>query len=376
MKFKNKNILIISPNKWGTMHVSKHHYAIELSELNNTVFFLNPPDLSKKYFEINQVANQLFIIDYKPIFRGQRFIPNFLYQTLILLQITFLQKKMKVKFDFIWSFSSSIYTKLKWFKADYYIYFPVDNIETNEELTIAKSADVVISISRNIIDKVIKYNKNYLLLNHGLSNLYADKIDINNNSFIKNDMLKVAFIGNLLIKSLDRQVFKEIILQNPEIIFVCYGAYYIEDSNLSGYEHNSVKSFINFLQNTKNVILKGSQHPRIIQKELSQYDVFLLLINPIEDYNKGSNSHKILEYLSTGKLIVSNYVSSYENRNLLAMVDDINSNDQIPRLFKKVINNLDYYNSPELQFKRKQFALNNTYKKQIERIESFISNNA
>jgi hypothetical protein len=41
---KNKTILVISPNNWGTMHISKHHYAIELARLGNSVYFLNPPN--------------------------------------------------------------------------------------------------------------------------------------------------------------------------------------------------------------------------------------------------------------------------------------------------------------------------------------------
>ncbi len=49
-------------------------------------------------------------------------------------------------------------------------------------------------------------------------------------------------------------------------------------------------------------------------------------------------------------------------------------NENLPDLFKKVINNLEYYNSQELQCKQIEYALNNTYEKQIERIEQYISN--
>ena len=36
---KNKKILLISPQSWGTMFVAKHHYAIELAKLGNEVYF-------------------------------------------------------------------------------------------------------------------------------------------------------------------------------------------------------------------------------------------------------------------------------------------------------------------------------------------------
>jgi len=40
----HKTILLISPQSWGNMFVSKHHYALELARAGNTVYFLNPPE--------------------------------------------------------------------------------------------------------------------------------------------------------------------------------------------------------------------------------------------------------------------------------------------------------------------------------------------
>src|SRR5579862_3671957 len=39
-----KTILVISPQAWGDMLISKHHYALELARRGNQVYFLNPPD--------------------------------------------------------------------------------------------------------------------------------------------------------------------------------------------------------------------------------------------------------------------------------------------------------------------------------------------
>jgi hypothetical protein len=48
MELSGKNILLISPESWGQNHVSKHHYATELSK-NNKIYFLNPPSSKKQY---------------------------------------------------------------------------------------------------------------------------------------------------------------------------------------------------------------------------------------------------------------------------------------------------------------------------------------
>jgi len=41
-------VLLISPQHWGTMRVTKHHYAIELAKLGHEVFILEPTEASWK----------------------------------------------------------------------------------------------------------------------------------------------------------------------------------------------------------------------------------------------------------------------------------------------------------------------------------------
>jgi hypothetical protein len=104
--------------------------------------------------------------------------------------------------------------------------------------------------------------------------------------------------------------------------------------------------------------------------------VFFLVYIPKSGESDRSNSHKLLEYLSTGKVVVANLFDVYKTTKELIIMPEDNDDAKIPALFHKVISNLEYYNSPELQQKRKAFALDNTYEKQIERIEKIISDNA
>lgn len=48
------------------------------------------------------------------------------------------------------------------------------------------------------------------------------------------------------------------------------------------------------------------------------------------------------------------------------------TNNELPYLFKKCVNDLQYLNSKEKTNARISFALNNTYLKQIERIETIL----
>ncbi len=51
----DKTILIISPQEWGKMLLSKHHYALELAKAGNIFYFLNPPD-KKAELNYNSIA--------------------------------------------------------------------------------------------------------------------------------------------------------------------------------------------------------------------------------------------------------------------------------------------------------------------------------
>ena len=375
--FKNKTILIISPQKWGKMHISKHHYALELAKKGNIVYFLNPPVrqfLPKIRVSKNEKFDNLFIIDYSFFFPyNLRFHFRTLFDKLLYKNITFILKKIKQKIDVVWCFDTNLLSGFHAFKNTVKIYHPVDNISGTNQKGLLESADFVFSLSEVITKDLQTYhNQKIYFINHGLSDYF---IKHKQKSTRKNIKKSAYFVGNVLLASLDRIITKKIITENHNITFTFIGAYDYSSNNISGSSDADALKFVEFLKKSDNVILKGMIHPKNIPEELQNADILLVLIDPQKDINKGSNSHKILEYLSTGKVIVANHISTYADKpGLIEMVDEMH-NDKLPALFKKVINNLDYYNSPELQKKRIEFALNNTYAKQIERIEKIISEN-
>jgi hypothetical protein len=80
-----------------------------------------------------------------------------------------------------------------------------------------------------------------------------------------------------------------------------------------------------------------------------------------------------MEYLATGKVIVSNNVTTFKDHpDLVQMIQDRNNNDQLPVLFNKVIRNLEIYNDVSLQKKRIEFAKTNMYDKHIKSIANHI----
>ncbi len=362
------------------MKISKHHYALELAERGNNVYFINPPQYQlNENILVENISENLKILSYKPVFPFKiRFHARWLYDYLIRIQIKKILKYTEKKVDVIWCFETNLFSNLKLFNADISIYHPVDMVDGVYQKKIINSASAIITLSEVIKVKLQKETpqKNIHFIGHGLNKDFAEQAK----SYLQNiktrtqQQTNACFIGNLMIKSLDRNTFRAIIEQNQNVKFTFYGSYILRDANIGGEESQETIPFSDFLKLQPNVLLAGPKNPNEILAELHQFDVFILLINPQNDINKGSNSHKILEYLSTGKVVVSNHVSTYSQTGLIEMVQEMN-NEKFPTLFQKVISNLEHYNSPELQRKRIAYALDNTYEKQIERIEKIISEN-
>ncbi|HEY0678980.1 MAG TPA: hypothetical protein VGD17_11885, partial [Chitinophagaceae bacterium] len=72
--------------------------------------------------------------------------------------------------------------------------------------------------------------------------------------------------------------------------------------------------------------------------------------------------------LSSGKVLVSTYLSLYEGNTLICMSPK-DRNEDLPKLFAKVVEQIEQWNKEEMQMKRIALALDNTYGKQLERIE-------
>jgi hypothetical protein len=120
----------------------------------------------------------------------------------------------------------------------------------------------------------------------------------------------------------------------------------------------------------KNTCLYGPLgHDQLIDK-LYQMDLFLNFY--LEDENPAArvNPHKMLEFLSTGKTVLSYYMDEYrDNEDLLIMT---RNKTEIPMLFDKIINNINAFNDPKNMSRRRDFALQNTYGNKITHINSLL----
>jgi hypothetical protein len=59
--------------------------------------------------------------------------------------------------------------------------------------------------------------------------------------------------------------------------------------------------------------------PEALSKELRRMDAFLICYDVEKDQSKGSNYHKVMEYLAYGRPIISNFITRYKNCEIIKM---------------------------------------------------------
>jgi hypothetical protein len=375
MELIGKKILIISPQFWGKMLISKHHYAVELAKRGNEVYFLNPPNaaLSEEVIIDELDIDNLFIIHHKLNFPYKlKFRSETLFHLFMKLHIKLLLKKINVSFDIIWSFDLGNLYPFKLFpKNTLKIFHPVDEPLNATAIKSAKGANLIFSTTKEILNKYTKYKTPKYFINHGLKEIflttstYAQKTN--------HTKIRVGFSGNLLRKDIDRDTLLKIINQNTDIEFNCWGSYNIQQSNISGNTDDATKQFIRTLRAAPNVILHGVKTTENLAEDYQNMQAFLICYKVVTNPLIGENYHKTLEFISTGKVIISHTFSSYKNKpNLVQMNSAAINNSDLPNLFKQIIEHLENYNTEELNIARKKFAKDNLYQKQIDRIESIL----
>jgi hypothetical protein len=374
---KNKTILILSPQSWGKMFLSKHHYAIELARRGNRVYFLNPPDQVKVNratpIEIkpSNVHSALYLVEHKLFFPYRiKFKALSIFHWLMQFHVRNLVKKISSPVDIVWSFDLGNNYPLRFFdKRSYKIFHPVDEPLDTLAINAADRADIIFSVTNEILGKYEQYNTPRYFINHGVTNDFLAKATLGK----INNPIRVGFSGNLLRNDIDRETLIRIVEDNQQCIFEFWGSYTSEQSNIGGAVDGLTKNFVNSLKLKNNVILHGVIPAPELAQAIREVDAFLICYDVQRDQSRGTNYHKVMEYIGTGKVIISNNITTYQDLpELVQMVAERDHNKALPELFKSIINRLPDHTTQSLQNSRIDFATKNTYQKQLNRIETIM----
>ena len=368
--FRDQRILVVSPQPWNHIHLSKHHYALELARRDNEIVFLEPATKQSRLTEVPEASN-VKVMQYEPAaplwFRYHakpvfRFFQQRQVQTIL---------KAIGKVDVVWCFDFNAFLDLREFDAGLRIFHPVDPVSA-ESAAIAATADVVFSVSEKILSAFESVPVRRFVIDHGLSRPF-EQVARRGATQLKRrpGPPRVGYAGNLARPPLDRDILKKMIVQNGDAEFHFWGPH-APMADASPQFRRTIEQFIDFLDGAPNVSLHGRVPPDQLAESLQDMDCFVLTYARHLTESDRSNSHKILEYLSTGKVVVSSRIERYLNRPELIRMSPGDDDSVLPDLLSDTLARLSELNAPELEQARRTFALDNTYEKQVDRIKEII----
>jgi len=358
MELKNKNILLISPESWEHLFVSKHHYATHLAEMGNKVFFLNPPGANLRVDSTKY--NNLWNVNYKGFPKGLRFYPVSLQRFFIKKAYNTLQKLCLVNFDIVWSFDNSVFYDFSALPKNVYSVSHIVDLNQNFQTEkAASSANICFGVIEEIVVRLKAYNKNTHLIPHG--------VKISNNYFSENPALpgqnglKALYMGNLAMPFVDWALLNQLVKNFSEVDFVFVG------SNIDV----ALKNF-QVEPSHPNIFFVNSVSADKIQAYLNQADVLLLSYTP-EYYQTYASPHKMMEYMASGKAVLASWTPEYETLHEKKLILMAKNHQEFLTNFKATISDLDGLSNKEREEFRKSFAKDNSYEKQIQRIELLMN---
>lgn len=362
-RFEGKNILLISPEPWDHIFVSKHHYAINLAKRGNQIYFLNPP--RKKKIEVLKTNyDGVYSVEYTGFPKGLRFYPRILQKHFIRKKFQILERLCNQKFDVIWSFDNSVFFDFSALPKDVLkISHIVDLNQDFQSRRSSETADYCFCTAGRIFDRIKKHNTRVLKVNHGFSDAPNDITSCYIPGF---NRVACLYAGNLAIPYIDWICLWNLVRENPTVdfIFVGPGKEIMDKSSIHGTAKKSV------LEADNSFFIGSLSSENLLSLEKS---VDIVLVSYQEKFHaEQSNPHKMMEYMGSGTMIVATYVSEFDLQGVKDLFLMCKSNAEIPRLFQTALENLDYWNSNGMKKARMEFASNNSYNKQIDRIEHFI----
>ena len=356
MELKNKTILLISRDKWGYLSLSKHNYARELAK-DNTVYFLEPNTKHKSY--VCKESGVIIINNYFSI-KGISKLPSFLAKFFMRIEVNSILKQIKHnKIDLVWSFDSSRLFYLDVFKSNKSIAHIMDYTENFNFKPLVKSADVCISVADCILDRMNVLNSNVFKIEHGFSLNQSSNIE---ERIEKYETPTGVYVGNLNMPYVDWESLFLLSNSNEHIIFNFYGPLTTETVDN--------EPFLKKMKNCDNVFFKGFLSPDLVNMELRK-STFCIVCYLHEKYGRQlDNSHKIIQYLGSGTPIFSSFTYEYRNDDLLFMYKN---REKVLKEFENFMNLESVHFTKVHKEKRVNYALSNTYEKQVKKIEEILN---
>ncbi|WP_077145368.1 hypothetical protein [Sphingopyxis sp. KK2] len=357
-------ILLISPQPWTGLQVSKHHYARELAALGHQVFFVNPPGSADAIRLVPSDVAGVTLVDHPrmPMARA-KYRAQWLFIVAARLRAKAIARAVG-PIDLLWDFDNARqFADHRAFAAPLSILHVVDMLDPGD--TMHRHADLILGVDELLIAEIAPSDAPRHVVGHGLSPLFACAARRRLAAPRVRDTdqpVTVGFIGNLAQPAMDRERFASLVAAHPDCIFRFIGP--VQGGTAENH------AWADTLARQPNVELAGLLTGDALIAATEDVDVWLLLYDYARDRNRGVNSHKLLEYFALGGEVVSSPIAAQADAPGIFMAPR-DAPDEIGAKLDAAIDAVR--GSRDTGWRaRVELALANSYRAHVERIAAFL----
>lgn len=359
MELRGRHILLISPEPWEGLHMSKHHFAQALAERGNTVYFCGPPQNDVR--GLLRIAGQapLYHVHYRHWFRGVKrwpWLERYYHAGLV----RHIERLAAHRMDLIWCFDTS---RLQAFPGNGRkgVLHLVDLDILYEGDRLMRSADVVLTTTGPIAERVRKAAPDVPVhqVGHALHGPWLEGID--GCAEPKGHAPRsVAFAGAMATHYVDWWALRTMAEEHPGLRFDLYGPY---DPDFPDPDFAALRTLPN--ARFHGLLRKGELVPA-----LRQADVLLLCYRSDQLLEQLAYPHKMLEYLSTGNPLVCSRTLAFDAHTDL--VEMAATREAIVDVLRRTLADHARLDTREARAARIAFARERTTAHLLDRIEALI----
>lgn len=353
MVITGKHVLVISPEPWEGVQISKHALAHALVKAGNRVCFWGPPRAQRGMHLTEDQGVRL--VHSHHWFRGVNRFPKAVRNWYYGRAIRRIEALSGAPFDIVWCFDTTRMQEFPPGTAKRILHLvDFDTLDTGRGLI--GSADLVLTISEAISAHALQVapHARVHLIGHGLDERWLELARVDRTPNVP--PRTAVYAGLLATDYVDWEMFSAVVLAHPEIHFDLYGPYEA-DYPAAGFQA---------IHNAPNTTLHGLVGKDILIPAVHAADILVYCYRAYSLGQKVATSHKVLEYLSTGNVVVGSYQQTLaEQADLLLMAQD---RAGFPIAFDRACADHAALNTPELRGARIAFARTRTMPMLLERI--------
>lgn len=339
--------------------MSKHHLSQALAARGNTVYFLDPPKPGNGGFHVDPVGD-VKRVTYKHWLRGVNRLPGWVNRWYYKRLIMDIARRTGGPFDIIWCFDTS---RMQSFPRG--IGLRLLHLADYDILYIGKglipTADIIFTTGLVVADAVAPRARCRVVnIGHALDARWTKGIDALVHR-TTGPVKKVVFMGQLAITYNDWEGFVKVVRSHPDLEFTFIGPF----------DPAFPDPAFQVLRTLPNAIFTGLMAKDDLIPLVRGADLLFFGFRSGTRAKERANPHKILEYLSTGNVIVGSYTMEYSpSTDLFVMAPE---GGDLNAAFDTALRSHAQLDAPEQRSRRIAFALERTMDRLIARIEGELS---